>query len=90
MEGDITAGNLYELLERQHYTCVLSGRQLEPDTAALDHVVPLSRGGKHELPNVQWLDKEINQMKGQNTNDEFIALCNIVVERAKSRGQIAR
>jgi phenylalanyl-tRNA synthetase beta subunit len=37
---------LREILDRQNYKCALTGRPLTPDNCAMDHIVPLSRGGK--------------------------------------------
>lgn len=67
------------LLEQQAFRCALTGRRLEPETAALDHVVPVSRGGEHRIDNTQVLDRTVNRAKGTLTNSEFIALCSEVV-----------
>ena len=67
------------LLEQQSFRCALTGRRLEPETAALDHVIPVSRGGEHRIDNTQVLDRTVNRAKGTLTNGEFIALCSEVV-----------
>ena len=47
----VTAKMILEMIERQGRRCALSGKELTPETASLDHVVPLSRGGAHDLTN---------------------------------------
>lgn len=80
--GDTTSVNsqaVLSLLEQQAFRCALTGRRLEPETAALDHVVPVSRGGEHRIDNTQVLERTVNRAKGTLTNGEFIALCSEVV-----------
>jgi DNA-binding CsgD family transcriptional regulator len=66
---------LLELIETQEYRCALSGVELTPDTAALDHIVPRADGGEHVLSNVQWLHGDVNRAKGTLSNEEFVKLC---------------
>ena len=75
----ITASGLQTLVEKQGYRCALTGRSLDPDTASVDHVVPLSRGGVNRMSNVQVLHIDVNKAKGAMTTDEFIDLCKEVV-----------
>lgn len=75
------------LAKRQDYRCALTGRQLTPATAALDHVLPISRGGKHMIRNAQMLDKVVNKAKGTLTNEEFISLCREVVAYSDVQSQ---
>jgi 5-methylcytosine-specific restriction endonuclease McrA len=70
------------LLERQQYRCALTGRKLTPDTASLDHILPVCRQGAHTIDNAQIVLKEVNRAKGTLTNEEFIALCRAVVRHA--------
>ncbi len=74
-DGSVNPQAILLLLERQQYRCALTDRALTPDTASLDHIVPLSRGGEHTIGNTQALDRTVNRAKGTLTNDEFIALC---------------
>ncbi|MBL9147407.1 MAG: hypothetical protein JNM94_01805 [Phycisphaerae bacterium] len=67
------------MLDRQQFRCALSGRSLTPETAALDHVVPVGLGGEHVLENVEVLHKDVNRAKGSMPRDEFIGLCAEVV-----------
>jgi 5-methylcytosine-specific restriction endonuclease McrA len=74
--------NVLQLLEWQGYRCALTGRPLTPDTASLDHVVPVRNGGEHRIENVQVLHKDVNRAKSTMTNEEFVQLCREVVEYA--------
>jgi hypothetical protein len=80
--GRVTTGNVLRLLEWQQFRCALTGRSLMPDTASLDHIVPVRLGGEHRIENVQVLHKDVNRAKTTMTNEEFIQLCREVVEHA--------
>jgi hypothetical protein len=71
----VTSEFLSQLVVRQEYRCALSGVTLTPDTAALDHIVPYSEGGKHTRDNLQWVHEEVNRMKGQMSSREFREWC---------------
>jgi 5-methylcytosine-specific restriction endonuclease McrA len=70
----ISAASILWLLKEQRYRCALTGRALTPDTTALDHEIPVSRGGTHSIGNAQALHKDVNRAKGTLTNEEFIQL----------------
>lgn len=82
----ITKRSLIDLLERQEFCCALTGRILTPETASADHIVPLSRGGKHVIGNVQIIHNDVNRAKGTMTLDEFALMCREVVEHAVQMG----
>ncbi len=66
---------LVELLERQQYLCVYSGRTLVVGVnASLDHRVAITSGGTHDLSNLQWVDKQVNYAKQALSHEAFIAL----------------
>lgn len=71
----ITSKQLAELLDRQRRKCALTGRELTPDTASIDHIIPLALNGEHNIGNVQFVCTHVNASKGQLSNDEFIAMC---------------
>ena len=77
----VSVPEVLELMEKQRFECALSGRELTPETAVLDHVIPVARGGEHRIENAQVLDAEVNRAKGTLTNDEFIELCRLVAKR---------
>jgi len=78
-ESSVTAKRLMEILQKQNFICPISGRALTPETASLDHIIPLSRGGEHSLSNVWIVDQQINHAKGTLLLDEFVALCRSIV-----------
>ena len=70
---------LLGLLEEQRYRCALTGRELTPQDAQVDHIAPISRGGSQTMENVWILHHQVNAAKGTMTAEEFIALCEEVV-----------
>jgi 5-methylcytosine-specific restriction endonuclease McrA len=77
--------NVLRLLECHQYRCAMTGRPLMPNTASLDHIVPVRRGGEHVIENAQVLHKDVNRAKTTMTNEEFIQLCREVVAHAELR-----
>jgi hypothetical protein len=56
----------------------------------LDHIIPLSKGGKNNIDNRQWLCRKCNRIKKDRINSFF---CNVTedlqVNKAKQEGQNA-
>lgn len=77
--GRITKQQVMSLLNAQSFSCGLTGWELTPHTASLDHRLPVSRGGEHTIANAQVLHEDVNRAKGTLTNEEFISLCRAVV-----------
>lgn len=89
IEFDVTIEFCWDLLELQNHTCVFSGRKLimrgnqngkYSGNASLDRI-DSSKG--YVKGNLQWIDKEFQQMKMNIPDDKFISLC---LEVAKKRG----
>lgn len=80
VSGPVSTANVLAILDHQGFRCNLTGRPLTPDTAALDHIVPMRCGGEHVIENTQVLHRDVNRAKNAMTNDEFIALCTEVVQ----------
>ena len=92
--ANMTATDIISLIRKQAYLCALSGRSLSPETASMDHIEPLARGGEHSLQNVWIVDQHVNAAKGTMTVDEFVAMCREVVAHqdavdAEARGESA-
>jgi len=79
---DVSVESVLRLLDAQQHRCALTGRRLTPQTAALDHIVPVRFGGEHAIDNAQVLHKDVNRAKGSLTNEEFIGMCREVVRRS--------
>lgn len=69
-----TAEQLFGLWVRQRGRCALSGKKLDR-TAHLDHVLPKARGGADCISNYRWVAPEVNLMKRDLTDTEFMAIC---------------
>lgn len=84
-EGSVRQSDLMSLVESQQYRCALSGIELTPQTAALDHIVPVASGGEHTIANLQWLNCEVNRMKGMLSIETFVDICRRVTATADAR-----
>lgn len=88
IEFDLTDEYMWNLYNKQHGRCKLSGleiifgthnnqRKLSPRyTASLDRID--SKKG-YIVGNVQWVHKDINRIKNNFSQDRFIELCRLVV-----------
>lgn len=65
------------LVSQKH--CPYSGVELIiGKNASIDHKIPVSRGGTHDVNNLQWIDLHINYMKRDMTDDEFRAVIRLL------------
>lgn len=78
----VTRKQLRSMLEFQEFRCALTGQQLTPDDAEVDHVNPRMAGGGDTLDNLQWLRRDVNRAKGTMSNDEFVAMCVAVAKHS--------
>jgi hypothetical protein len=78
--GKIKRQDLLDCLEQQDYRCALTGWELTPETAQIDHKDPVSKGGKTEISNLQWLHEKINRMKGTMPLNEFLRVCKLIAD----------
>ena len=85
----VTAKMIMQMIENQQFRCALSGRALTPESASLDHIVPLARNGTHDLSNLCVVDQQVNAAKGTMTVDEFVALCREVAAHQQERRLVA-
>lgn len=71
------------LLVAQGGRCAITGLPLDPQEVNADHIVPLSR---EELSptkteeNIWLVHKKVNAMKGTMTYDEFLRMCQMVLD----------
>lgn len=77
-----TAASQRAKLAANGFRCALSGISLTPELMSIEHLQPLSRGGKHVDVNVVIVHKIINRMKGELTLQEFIDWCRLVSEHS--------
>lgn len=63
----ITPKLRHQILERDHYRCVHCGASaVEGAKLHVDHIVPISQGGKTEMGNLQTLCEQCNLGKGNS------------------------
>lgn len=60
------------------YYCKLS---ITKEEAEIEHTIPLSRGGEHEISNITMCCKDCNRLKGTRTEEEFKVFLNEYVNR---------
>lgn len=56
--------------ERDGGICQYTGRKLKPSEGNIDHVIPVSRGGKSTWDNCVLADKKVNSKKGSKLPEE--------------------
>lgn len=65
--------------ENYNGKCAICGKQITFNDFTIDHIVPLSRGGKNEISNFQCACEECNKLKGSRMDNEFTTgLANIL------------
>ncbi|MFI5331164.1 MAG: HNH endonuclease [Desulfobaccales bacterium] len=58
-----------EILERDNYKCQICGREINSETAQIDHIIPLSKGGTDEPANMQTVCPKCNMIKADKIID---------------------
>lgn len=59
----------------EQQVCVYSGRVLEIGVnLSLDHKLAKSKGGSNKSENFQWVDRRVNIMKGDMSEEDFLSL----------------
>lgn len=71
-EGKPSKGFFRKLFDRQSGRCVICGAKLEKAKCHLDHIMPMSLGGKNEDSNFQILCAPCNMAKGAKHPVEFM------------------
>ena len=59
--GNLTLNEWKEILKKHNYCCAICGTK---EKIEQDHIMPLSKGGKHEKENIQPLCRSCNASKG--------------------------
>lgn len=61
---------LKNLRKRDKDTCVYSGKKLREEEMSIEHIKPLSKGGKNEWENVALAHRDINSKKSNKLPEE--------------------
>lgn len=61
-DGSVDYKFILHLLEKQNYKCAISGVDIT-ESYHIDHIIPLSKGGKHTKDNIQLLSPSVNMSK---------------------------
>lgn len=70
---DIDPISREEIMERDGYVCYLCGKECSHDEIHIDHVMPISRGGKHVASNLRVACSTCNLRKRSFTLSEYRA-----------------
>jgi 5-methylcytosine-specific restriction endonuclease McrA len=75
------------ICKRDNHQCAYCGKQLKDSEATIDHIVPRSKGGKHEWTNVAIACSRCNCKKGSRSLSET-GMKLRVTPRAPSRAEL--
>jgi 5-methylcytosine-specific restriction enzyme A len=59
------------VFQRDKYQCQSCGKISGETQLTIDHIIPLSRGGKNDISNLQTLCLTCNQQKNNNIDNRF-------------------
>ena len=71
------------LLEEQNYKCAYTGLFLTPAVdASVDHIIALSTDAEqyNKIENLQWVHSDINRMKNNHTEEDFLKYIKLIYE----------
>jgi 5-methylcytosine-specific restriction protein A len=75
---EIPPFEFWKLAKRQKLICPLTGRKLTGETMSIDHIIPLCKGGKDDISNIQLVHVDANYAKRVLLETDFIKLCHDV------------
>lgn len=64
----INSGSRYRIYKRDNHRCLKCGC---PHSLTIDHVIPLSKGGKNHVDNYQTLCRKCNSKKGNTIGGDY-------------------
>ncbi len=53
------------------WVCDLCGHKIKKKNLTVDHIIPLSRGGSHDIKNLRLVHSKCNEIKGNDLDHEF-------------------
>jgi hypothetical protein len=76
---DHSEADFFDMLVRQQARCDVSDVPLTPENVSIDHIIPIVKGGTHELSNLRLVAWSVNGAMGSLDDATFIELCRQVV-----------
>lgn len=77
--GRVSIPNLRDKLG-EPCTCYLCGLPVSWETAEIDHVAPISRGGINDINNLKWAHRICNRVKHNLNIDEMLELFQQIID----------
>lgn len=71
-DGTVTEEYKRYMFDEQHGRCAYCGCDLSESGKHIDHIIPISRGGRHTANNVQWTCPTCNLSKGDKLEEEWL------------------
>lgn len=84
-QSNIRVFDLWRIAKKQKLICPLTGRRLTYENISLDHIIPLDKGGKTTINNIQFVDYHANLAKSTLTKEELIQLCNDIITHNQAK-----
>lgn len=84
--GKVTIKGLMEVVERQGFKCALTGIEITPRLASLDHKDPRSLGGDDDMGNLQVVLPMVNRAKTNMSERQFVSMCHAVARHSPDYG----
>ena len=85
---NISIKELWDLFVKQNRKCALTDKPITLEikrtiqTASLDRI---DSNGDYTIDNVQWLHKDINRLKNNYTQEQFVGMCIAVANHCKNK-----
>jgi hypothetical protein len=80
----ITAGDLWKIAKKQRLICPLTGIRLNASNMSVDHIIPISKGGTNHPSNIRLVQKWVNIMLQDKTDEEFFLMCRTITTYQES------
>lgn len=88
----VTKEYCYNLLEQQEFKCALTGQPIHLSNNSVDHKKGLTTASVDRIDsskgyvegNIQWVHKNVNKMKWDLPQEEFISICEQVVKNKRN------
>jgi hypothetical protein len=71
--------DFFDMLVQQQARCDISGIPITPENVSIDHIIPLIKGGTHELSNLRLVAWDVNAAMRALDDPTFIELCRQVI-----------